>query len=103
MPIQPGVLDGDGVEGMGMEEATDDGGVLLRAVEEGAAAEQAGLQVGDVILSFGGVRTHTFEDLQAAVQRAGGPVKVVFINGENGETEYLMVDPEDGRIGVTCE
>jgi S1-C subfamily serine protease len=86
-----------------MQEADDEGGVLLRAVTRGAAAEQAGLRAGDVILSFDGVRTRTFEELQDAVQQADGPVKVVFINGENGETEYLTVEPEEGLIGVTCE
>jgi S1-C subfamily serine protease len=83
--------------------AADDGGVLLQEVKKGAAADVAGLRVGDVILSFGGVRTHNFEELRNAVQQACGPVKVIFINGENGQAEYLTVTPEEGRIGVTCE
>jgi len=103
VPLEPGYIDGDEAEGRGMQEADDEGGVLLRAVTRGAAAEQAGLRAGDVILSFDGVRTRTFEELQDAVQQADGPVKVVFINGENSETEYLTVEPEEGRIGVTCE
>jgi S1-C subfamily serine protease len=48
------------------------------------AAEQAGLRAGNVILSFGGIPTPTFEDLQDLVQRTAGEVKVVFVNGENG-------------------
>jgi S1-C subfamily serine protease len=83
--------------------APDEGGVLIQSVKEGAAADQAGLRAGDVILSFGDVRTHTFDELQDAVGQASGPVKVVFVNGENGQTEYVMVEPEDGLIGVTCE
>jgi hypothetical protein len=78
------------------------GGVLLTEVEEGAAADQAGLRAGDVILSFGGVPTPDFDSLKAAVSQADGPVEVVFINGETGETESLTVTPEDHRIGVSC-
>jgi hypothetical protein len=82
---------------------SDDGGVLFQEVKDGGAAAEAGLRAGDVILSFDDMRTHTFEELQDAVAQASGPVKVVFINSENGQTEYVMVEPEDGRIGVTCE
>jgi hypothetical protein len=81
----------------------DEGGVLLRVVQRGGAADLAGLRAGDIVLSFGDVRTHTFEELQEAVGQARGSVKVVYINGESGETEYVMVRPEEGRIGVTCE
>jgi hypothetical protein len=56
-----------------------------------------------VILSFGGVRTRTFEELRDAVRQADGPVQAVFVNGENGQTEYVTVAPQQGRIGVTCE
>jgi putative serine protease PepD len=97
-----GIVVPDGVAVEAVEEA-EDGGVLIRSVTRGGVADAAGLRAGDVILSFGGVRTRSFEDLRAAVQQADGEVKVVFINGENGETEYLTLVPADGRIGVTCE
>jgi hypothetical protein len=100
VPVDNGVIDGVAVGGA---EEAEDGGVLIRSVTRGGVAHQAGLQAGDVIVSFGGVRTRSFEELQAAVQEADGPVKVVFVNSENGQTEYLTLEPEDGRIGVTCE
>ncbi len=94
--------DDTGSEDAGSTEA-DDSGVRIDAVTKGAPADVAGLRTGDVIIRFGGVPTRTFEDLQNAVQQASGPVKVVFINAENNAVEYLMVEPQDGRIGVTCE
>lgn len=93
----------DATEEESAASAADEDGVALLAVSEGAAAEQAGLRAGDVILSFDGVRTRSFEALRQAVQQADGPVRVVFINSENNQTEYLTVEPRDGAIGVTCE
>lgn len=80
-----------------------EGGVRILAVEQGSAAEVGGLRVGDVILSFAGVTTPSFDDLREAVGQAGGEAKVIFINGENGQTEYLTVALPEGRLGVTCE
>jgi S1-C subfamily serine protease len=107
-PIGPAGLPEGTVSPMGgeveqEEQPAEQAGVRILAVEAGGAAERAGLRAGDVILSFGGRRTPTFAALQAAVQRAEGPVKVIYINGENGQTEYRTVEPDDGRIGVTCE
>lgn len=95
--------DDDTTDAQSVPTSTDDGGVQLVEVTKGAAADAAGLRAGDVILSFGTVRTHTFAELRDAVQQVNGPVKVVFINGENGQTEYLTIEPEEGLIGVTCE
>jgi hypothetical protein len=81
----------------------DDGGVRLTAVDAGGPADQAGLRAGDVLLSVGGVRTRTFADLRNALTQAQGDVEVIFINGENGQTESLTVTPEGTLIGVTCE
>jgi hypothetical protein len=80
-----------------------EGGVRILAMEQGSAAELGGLRVGDVILSFAGVTTPRFDDLREAVGQAGVEAKVIFINGENGQTEYLTVALPEGRLGVTCE
>jgi S1-C subfamily serine protease len=101
VPVDPAGVDSVPVDEEAAEEADD--GVFLLVVKRGTAADQAGLRAGDVILSFGGVRTRTFEELQDAVRQAGGPVQVVFVNGENGQIEYSTVVPQEGRIGVTCE
>jgi hypothetical protein len=101
--IVPVAAAGTAIVDGGQAQEGIEGGVLLSEVRKGGAADQAGLRAGDVILRFGGVRTHNFEGLRDAVQQASGVVKVVFLNGENNEVEYVTVEPVDGLIGVTCE
>ncbi len=85
------------------DETDAQSGVRILAVDAGAAAELGGLRAGDVILSFAGVPTQSFDGLREAVGQASAEAKVIFINGENGQTEFLTVALQEGRLGVTCE
>jgi hypothetical protein len=68
--------------------ATDAQGVVLGGVRSGSPAERAGLQAGDVIVRFGGVRVTNLEDLVYALRakRAGDTVEVVY---QRDGAEYL--------------
>jgi serine protease Do len=52
-------------------------GLLVRWVEEGSAAERAGLEKGDLIVAVGGESVSRIDDLQARVDAAGGRELVV--------------------------
>jgi serine protease DegQ len=75
-------------------------GVLLREVEQGGPAAEAGLQPGDVIVQLDGEQMRTVEDLFAALRRLG-PGDTVTAEVVRGE-ERLDVDvtlgerPADG-------
>jgi hypothetical protein len=77
-------------------------GVQITALSAGTAMKQ-GLKVGDVILSYDGKETPTFEALAAAVQESGKKAEVVFLNPDTGDQEALTLFPVNGRIGVTVE
>jgi regulator of sigma E protease len=62
-----------------------------------------GLQEGDIILSYNGTPTPTFDALASAVQHADGPAEVVYVDGDSGECASCTVTPGDGRIGVTTD
>jgi len=47
-----------------------------------------------------GTDLEDLDDLNQALSNGGDPVKVVFVNGETGETEYVTVRPRNGRLGV---
>ena len=61
--------------------------VKVRRVLPGSAAQQAGLNEGDVLLAYDGERLFTFEDLRAASYR-----------GEPGELATLEVRRADGTV-----
>jgi S1-C subfamily serine protease len=50
----------------------DRDGLLVRAVEEGSAAERAGVLAGDLLVRFGDVELKTIDDLYAALDAAAG-------------------------------
>jgi hypothetical protein len=97
-----GYGDADGDDG-DSDDATADAaryGVLILDLSRGPAA-RAGLQVDDIILSFNGVDTPSYEALAGAVQQAGDQAEVVYIDGDTGEETSCTVYPAAGRIGVT--
>jgi serine protease Do len=47
-------------------------GLLVRSVENGSRAEQAGVAAGDLLVALAGVELRTFDDLQLALGQAAG-------------------------------
>jgi hypothetical protein len=82
-------------------EATEPKGVAISEVEASGPAEEAGLRAGDRILSIDDVAIRCVHDIRFAIQQGGSELKVVFVNVENGETEYLMVSPRGKQLGIT--
>jgi S1-C subfamily serine protease len=79
-------------------------GVEITALYKGTAAKE-GLEVGDVILSFNGTPTPTFEALTKAVASSGSTAQVVVIRegDDDDETETVTLYPQQGRIGLSGE
>jgi hypothetical protein len=68
-------------------------GVKLLGVRDKSPAEKAGLQAGDIIIEFGGVKILNINDLTFVLQtkRPGDRVKIFFIrNNETKETEAIL-------------
>ena len=70
---------------------TETSGAVISFIHENSPAEDAGLQVGDIITRFGGQRVHSFSDLVNVVQlrNPGERVDVEFIR--DSETTTLEV------------
>lgn len=91
-----------GVIGIGGYAVTSDGqqyygtpaGVIIQYVEEGSAAEKAGLQQFDIITKFDGQSVTSVEDIQDLLQyyRAGETVKITIAYQEN--RKYVEHDIE---------
>lgn len=90
------VADSDiGYLGIGPQDVTDQiallygmpKGVYVTSVQEGSAAETAGMVRGDVITKFDGSKITCFADLQTTLQyyASGDTVKVTVMRPENGE------------------
>jgi len=81
-----------------------DNTVTVAAFDEtmGAAARQAGLKVGDHILSVNGVEIGSPDDVRYALDRAEGTVKLTVLR--NKKTTKIQIDPQvtqDGpKLGV---
>lgn len=69
-------------------------GVFVKEIEEGSAAEAAGIKKGDIIVKFDGTRISSSTDLQDTLQyfRAGETAVVTVKRAENGE--YKAYDLE---------
>lgn len=70
-----------------------DEGAVVRAVTEGSPAEQAGLQVGDVVVEFGGKKVSGATELVRLVQskQPDDKVEVVYYRGDHKRTVTLTV------------
>jgi len=68
-------------------------GLLIRGVEDGGPAAQAGLREGDLILEAGGRATPDVDELQAVLQAsgAGAPLDIRFLRGT--EERSVTVTP----------
>ncbi|MDE6615806.1 MAG: trypsin-like peptidase domain-containing protein [Lachnospiraceae bacterium] len=62
-------------------------GVFIEEVTEGAPAQKAGIQKGDIIVKFNGMEIKTMQSLQEklALCKAGKKVEVVIKRADNGE------------------
>ena len=68
-------------------------GVYITQVTIGEAAHQAGLQTGDIVLSFGKTRITSVEDLTAAMYtaKAGDEVTVtIYRSGKQGTLTLIV-------------
>lgn len=97
------VADGEvGYMGITMQDVTDQitqmlgipGGVYVYEVAEGSAAEQAGIQHGDVIVKFDGQKVSTRMELKQLVSyyKAGETVKVTVKRAQGGQYEDVELD-----------
>ena len=69
-------------------------GVYVRSVVSGAAADQAGIRVGDVITELDGRTITTYEDLIGALAyyRSGETVTVTVSRSQNGEYKAKTIE-----------
>jgi serine protease Do len=98
------IINGVEVEVEAAEEATVEAaeyGVLITDVAKNSPAERAGLEEDDIILSFDGKATPTFDALAAAVQQAGRRAEVLVLRDETGARERITITIINRRIGVT--
>jgi hypothetical protein len=92
-----GTDDGDDPE---VESGT---GLQITDLDETGPAMEAGLDVDDTILSVNGVRVKSVLELRAVVEKATGPVRVVFLSDDTGNVEEVDITPKKGRLGITME
>ena len=76
-------------ESMDLEESTE--GVLVNGVVEGSPAEKAGIEEGDVIISFDGKKTDSIERLTALVRRTSPGTEVDIKVIRDGEEKDVQV------------
>ena len=61
-------------------------GILVRGVEDGSAAAEAGVEVGDLIVSAGGKAIVDADDLQDALASVKPPYELVIVRGADEKT-----------------
>ncbi len=68
-------------------------GIYIVEVVEGGAAEEAGLQTGDVITKFAGEKITSYDDLQSVIKyyAVGTTVDITYQRQENGEYKEYTV------------
>lgn len=88
----------DSAEMHGLEEAGKEGGVLVTTVEPGSPAEKAGIEPGDVIMSFNSRKVRTalefVTDLSGA--EVGDRVRICIMRGEIRKTLYPVLTKKPG-------
>jgi serine protease Do len=73
-------------------------GVCLISVDEGGAADSAGLQKGDIITAFAGQSVSTYSEMKNVMQyyKAGDKVEITYERSDNGEYK-------EAKVTVTLE
>jgi S1-C subfamily serine protease len=82
--------DGGGInralEGADLADANEDGGVIVRSIQDGSPAAQVGLRTNDVIVAIGRTRVANLKQFKEAVKGA----KVVVLNVRRGSAVLLI-------------
>jgi predicted metalloprotease with PDZ domain len=78
----------------------DDRGALVKSVEEGSAAEKAGIQEGDVILRYQGEAVLSASQLARMVRETPGGRTVAVEVSRGGSPQALSVTVAEGRDGL---
>ncbi|MBM3979163.1 MAG: PDZ domain-containing protein [Planctomycetes bacterium] len=68
-----------------------------------AAAANAGIELGDILIMVGETRVKTEADLTAALSAAKGKVVVTYFNPRDNKVETRELTPDAGSIGVKVE
>jgi regulator of sigma E protease len=90
-----------------VERYVEGDGIEVAAIVAGSPAEDAGLEVGDIILSVDGEAVNSFEDMHQAIDpKMGTEVTLLVLRQPDSEFEVTAVPrvefPEDeGPLGVT--
>jgi putative serine protease PepD len=73
---------------LGVQILDDEDGALIQSTTEGGAADNAGLQEGDVVTKFGDTRITSADQLSAAVRgkKPGDKVTITYLRGDKEET-----------------
>ncbi|MFC4258125.1 PDZ domain-containing protein [Marinobacter lacisalsi] len=74
-------------------------GVTVELVREGSAAEQAGLQKGDVITSYNGTPVRTANHLTNAIKGGKGKPEAV-VHYQRGDGDIEQVTVASGPLGI---
>lgn len=74
-------------------------GVKVEGVLKGGAGEEAGLEVGDVILSLNGEKLYSSQELQSLVaqQRAGDKINLTLMRNKKKINETITLKARDGK------
>ena len=68
-------------------------GVLVRGVQDGSPAANAGLQPGDVITEINRAPVRNIDDVKQAMDKQGKDKPALFLVHRNGTSVYLAVNP----------
>jgi serine protease Do len=92
--VEPGLIDRDALDELGLK---DRAGALVTTVYEGAAADKAGIEIGDVILAFNGQPVENSDDLVRRVMttKPGTTVAVRIVRDKQERTLNLTVEELD--------
>jgi serine protease Do len=72
------------------------GGVIVKDVESGSAADDAGIETGDIILEVGRIRINGMEDYSRTMRQFKGSSRaVLFRINRGGSVLYVAVEPGD--------
>ena len=76
--------------------------VTVAALDDGSAAQSAGIQVGDRLLSVDDHAIRTTEDVRVALERSGGSVRLTIQRGDTLSTIRVepAITPDGPKLGV---